>query len=127
MEIEQALKAVRDVYVNFPKLVGQLEEDLKRLDAETQDLLHLAELTQLSASKGYDLYKEIQKVRQERRKVKDQLEMLEPIKEINSYVGKPAEKNINKMIGEVRKIATRHENRTYRMRVRNDLQEMVCK
>lgn len=124
MDIEEALKAVRDVYVNFPKLHVQLQEDLKRLDDEAQDLLHLIELTNNNAAEGYKLYMELKTNRKERRVVKDQLELLAPILEINKF-GKPAPKNIDRCIGDVRSVKKKHNGRTYRMRVRTELQDKL--
>lgn len=125
MNIEEAIKSVRDVYVNFPRRYEQLEKDLKQLDMETQDLLHLIELKNLNLHRGFMTYKDLQRVRQERRKVKDEMEMLEPILELNKYAGKPVEKHLNKHLGEVRKVALSQQGRSYRMRVRDDLQELV--
>jgi len=125
VDIEGAIKSVREVYVNAPRRYEQLEKDLKKLDIETQDLLHLMELRDLDLYKGFTTYKDLQRVRQERRKVKDEMELLEPVLELNKYPGKPTEKIINKYLGEVRKVVLRQQNRTYSMRVRDDLQNLV--
>lgn len=125
MNIEEAIKSVREVYVNLPRRYEQLEKDLKQLDMETQDLLHLMELKNLNLHLGFKAYKDLQRVRQERRKVKNEMELLEPILELNKYPGKPVEKVLNKHLGEVRKVVLRHQGRTYTMRVRSDLQELV--
>ena len=125
MNIEEAIKSVRDVYVNAPRRYEQLEKDLKKLDMETQDLLHLMELKDLNLYLGFKAYKDLQRVRQERRKVKDEMDLLEPILELNKYQVKPQEKVLNKTLGEVRKIALSKQDRTYKMRVRDDLQELV--
>ena len=125
MNIEEAIKSVREVYVNLPRRYEQLEKDLKKLDMETQDLLHLMELKDLNLHRGFMAYKDLQRVRQERRKVKDEMEMHEPILELNKYAGKPVEKHLNKHLGEVRKVALSQQGRSYRMRVRDDLQELV--
>ena len=125
MNIEEAIKSVRDVYVNLPRRYEQLEQELKKLDMETQDLLHLMELKNLNLYQGFMTYKDLQRVRQERRKVKDEMEMLEPVLELNKYAGKPVEKYLNKHLGEVRKVALSQQGRSYRMRVRDDLQDLV--
>lgn len=125
MDIEGAIKSVREVYVNAPRRYEHLEKELKKLDMETQDLLHLMELKDLDLYKGFTTYKDLQRVRQERRKVKDEMELLEPVLELNKYASKPTEKIINKHLGEVRKVVLRQQNRTYNMRVRDDLQNLV--
>ena len=121
MDIEEALKAVRDVYINFPKLHTELQEELTRIDDEAQDLLHLIELTNCNAYEGFKLYKDLQRNRKERRIVKDRIELLGPVMEINKY-GKPAHKNINRCIEDVQRVQEKHGCRTYRMRVRTELQ-----
>lgn len=123
-EIIQALQSVREVYAEFPKRLDSAQEELKKVDSEIQDILHVIELTSFDACKGFKWAKELQKLRKERRRLKDEIESLEPIKELISYQ-KPSEKNINKVLGDVRKIETRHKNRGYSMRVRHDLQGLM--
>lgn len=123
-EIEQALISVRQVFVYYPKEYEKKEEALKKCDQEIQDLMHVIELSNFNAYQGFDLAKQLQKVRNERRVIKDEIELLKSVKELLSY-GKPTEKNLNKIIGEVRGIQRRQEVRTYKMRVREDLQEMI--
>ncbi len=84
----------------------------------------MIELGSFDAAKGSQLLKQLKKARQDRRKIKNDLELLEPIKEFISYV-KPTEKNIGQSIGKLRNVINVHEHRTYRMRVRTDLQGMV--
>ncbi|MEK5065920.1 hypothetical protein [Cytobacillus sp. FSL R5-0596] len=123
-EVIQSLQSMREVYAEFPKRLDGAQEELKKVDSEIQDILHVIELTNFDACKGYKWAKELQKLRKERRRLKDEIESLEPIKELLSYQ-KPSEKNINKILGDVRKIETRHKNRGYSMRVRHDLQELM--
>lgn len=123
-EYEQALQAVRDIYVTYPKRIESNEEELKKIDQEIQDLLHVIELGAFDAAKGSQILKQLKKARQERRRVKNDLELLEPIKEFISYA-KPSEKNIGQSIGKLRNVVNVQEHRTYRMRVRTDLQDMV--
>lgn len=123
-EIEQALMAVREVYINFPKRITLLEEQLKDLDKEIQDLLHVQELADLNASEGFKQYKEMQKARRERRKVKNELELLEFVKQLQA-MGKPSEKVLNKAIGDVRGLSKTQNVRFYKMKIRDDLQELI--
>lgn len=123
-DIIQALQSVREVYVNFPKQLEISKEELKTVESEIQDILHIIELTTFDACKGFKWAKEIQRLRKARRELKDRIEMLEPIKELIAFQ-KPTEKNIGKIIGDVRNIETNHNTRGYRMRVRTELQEMV--
>lgn len=126
MDAEQSLLAIRELFVEAPKRYEHNEEALKKVDEEIQDLLHVLELGTFNASEGYKLAKEIQKLRKERRILKDEMELFKPIKEFLTYQ-KPTEKNISKTIGDIRNMKNRHQARGYRMRVRNDLENFITK
>jgi len=124
MDIIQTMQSLRDVYVNYPKQYELSQEELKKVESEIQDILHVIELTHFNASDGYKWAKELQKLRKNRRALKDELENLDKVKEFLSYQ-KPTEKVINKVIGDLRSIETRRNNRTYHMRMRKELQELI--
>jgi archaellum component FlaC len=124
-EFEQNLQSVREVFVNYPKRYSHNEELLRNVDMEIQDILHAIELSNFNAYGGFKLSKELQKARQERRRIKEEMEMMEPIiKDFLNFV-KPTEKNISITLGNVRKAVARQSNRCYSMRTRKDLQELV--
>ena len=123
-EIIQALQAVRDVYINFPKRYDLSKEELQKIEWEIQDILHIVELSNFNASEGFKWAKELQRLRKARRALKDELESLEKVKEFLAFP-KPTEKVVNKTIGDLRGIESRKENRTYHMRMRKDLQELI--
>lgn len=123
-DIVKALKSVRDVYVSFPKRLKLAEEELSKINQEIQDILHVLELAKFNASEGYKYARDIKELRLERRKLKDEIELLEKIQEFTAYP-KASEKVINKTIGEINKVQTKFNNRFYTMRVRKDLQEMI--
>ncbi|MEH6941505.1 hypothetical protein [Bacillus sp. JJ722] len=125
MNLDAAIQHVRDVYVNFPRLYEKLQSDLKNLEMEQQDLLHLIEFKAFNASDGYKYSKDLQRVRNQRREIKNNIELLKPIMELNKYQQKPSDKIINKALGDVRRITNEHGERTYKMRVRDDLQELI--
>jgi len=79
---KNATEQLQQVVSQTPQRIKQLHEIVQRSDWEEQDLLHLAELDTFSASEGYKLAKQIQKVRQRRRQAKDELEALNGIKAI---------------------------------------------
>lgn len=57
-------------------MIRQLKKNLKYLELEQQDLLHYAENYNFSASEGYKVLKRLKTVREERRKIKNALEFL---------------------------------------------------
>ena len=82
------------------------------------------ELKKFNASEGYVIARDMKKVRQERRELKDLLEVMviAHAKIYNSF------NNINLLndaIGEVRKSCKNKGNRTYRPRVRLDLKDAI--
>lgn len=125
VDVVEALQMVREVYVNFPKRMESAQEELRKVESEIQDILHVIELTTFNACDGYKWAKELQSLRHQRRQLKDEIDLLEPITKDFLAFQKPTEKNINKTIGEIRGITGRQENRTYRMRVRQELQELM--
>lgn len=120
-EVEQALTSVLDVFVNYPKRIALLEKQLKVVEREIVDLLHVVEMVNFNAQKGYVYAKELQKARLERRKIKDELALLMVTQEIAN----PTEKELNKAIWEVRGVLKHQSDRTYKMRERKDLQELI--
>ena len=62
------------------QLFNENESIRKESDARLTDLLHYAELHEnLSASQGYRVYKQITDARRERRRAKNENELLEPL------------------------------------------------
>lgn len=57
----------------------QLLEALSIYDKHTQDILHCAEFNNLSASQGYQLYRELRETRIKRRAVKNELKAMQNI------------------------------------------------
>lgn len=121
-DIEQATMMLRTIITEAPKLLESNSEEITRLEKEIMDIDHIIELTEFNASKGYKLAKEIQKARRRRRVLKDQNELIKPLVEVLKRP-KITEHELNKAVGEIRRCKRMHENRTYKMRVREDLQK----
>lgn len=85
---------------------------LQESEKEIQDILHKIELEKLLYHEYARLSKDIKKVRQERRKAKDMVMILEPI--VN-YLGqnKSVIDSLSQLLGKVRKEEKRLENRFY--------------
>lgn len=99
------------------------EDNIRRIEGELQDILHEIELTNSKDMfSGYKLYKEIRELRIERRKCKNENELLRDMYEY--FKGDQAQhfKNkIQQVQGSSTKIANMQENRTYTPKQRNDL------
>lgn len=108
-QVEDTLQALLKVYTTFPEQLELAKEELKRVEEKIQNILHIIELD-----------KELKELRKKRRKLKDEIELLEAVNEIHNY------SNINKgiignIIGKVRNIIRKQENRRYTVRIRKDL------
>lgn len=121
-DIEQTATFLRDAITEIPKRYNYDLTEVKQLDKETQDLLHLMELSNFNAFEGYKASKELQTVRRTRRDCKDEYELLEPLIEVMKQM-QPHVKQLNRIIGEIRKLKHKQESRKYRTRVRFDLQD----
>lgn len=125
-DYEQALLTVREVLVDYPKRYKENQEILQTLHKEEIDLLHALELVSFNAYEGYYLASELQKIRRERRKIKDDNEFLDPIVKLVKS-NKIKEHDLNQTIGAVRNTVKNQEVRSYRMKVRTEMQNMIDK
>lgn len=123
-DIEQALQSVKDIYVNCPTRYDAAVNELRDVENEIQDMLHIIELCSLDAIAMTRKYKNLKKLRMRRRVLKNEIEILE---EIVTFVRqpKPNKKSINLTIAKVRTISDKQSKRAYTMRVRKDLQELM--
>ena len=99
------------------------EEDIKRIEGELNDLVHEIEL---SSSKnmyqGWLLYKQIRDLRIERRRCKEENELLKEMYEFFSTQQSQTFKNkIQQIQGNAAKLRETQERRTYKPRQRDDL------
>lgn len=115
IQFEKDLAFVRDFLDNLPKEVEYLSQLVDQKQREQEDLLHHIEFETLPANKGYEAYRKLHIVRNERRKAKD---MLDVMKSANDKL-KPKLPNIsifNNTLGEVRGIINKQKNRKYKPR-----------
>lgn len=124
--MEQMLENVKEVFVEFPKRLKDNRRLLEKMRLEEQDLLHAIEIIAFSGVSGFKLAKQLQTLRQERRKLKNEVELLEPIVEMTKQK-KVNEHSLSESIGKTREIKRTQCVRGYRMRVRRDLQEAIDK
>lgn len=110
----------------FQNVVKDYERDLERIkeiEDELQDLYHEIEL---SPSKnmylGYLLYRRIRELRIERRRCKDETELMKETYEFfKSQQGQSFKNKMQQLQGSARKLRDVQEKRTYKPRVRDDL------
>lgn len=123
-DLEETAVFVRNAIRDIPNRYKQNEIDIKKLDLETQDLLHIVELGKVDAILRQKLYEELRKVRQKRRILKDENEQLAPIIDILISLKNKVPK-LDNGIGELRKVKLAQGQRKYSFRVRHDLDKIL--
>lgn len=123
-DIEQTIMMFRSVIFDTPKVYENNKISIELCEKEIIDIEHVIELTAFNASRGYALAKEIKDARIRRRELKDQNELLGPLVEVVQRM-RSFQNDLNKAVGDARRIKQKQLNRSYKMRVRQDLQEEV--
>ena len=121
--IEDELISLRNIIVNYPKQYKLLKEQLTSIEKERQDLLHVLELGNLNAIDQSKIARDLKEVLLKRRLIKDDIEILEEI--YNFTNGNINKSTIGDVIGRIRGIMKRRENRKYHLRIRKDLQNYI--
>lgn len=79
MEAEELLKYMLNFFQDIDKQLKNKNEELKRIDMQQQDILHYIEARNLNAGGYAKAGKLLKDVRQERRKIKNDIEQMELI------------------------------------------------
>ena len=109
----------KDVIENYERNI----EDIRRIEEELNDLNHEAELSEpKNMYQGYLLYKAIRDLRIERRRAKEENELLKDMYEyFKSQQGQAFKSKIQQIQGNAAKLRGVQERRTYTPRQRDDL------
>lgn len=122
-DVEKDITIVRDCIKCVPERFKTNNEELTKLDLEAQDLLHLIEFKNLDVQRGYKVYKELQKIKQRRRELKNENELLQPVvKTLEGMADKTHE--LDRAIGRIRKVKSNQDKRVYTFKVRKDLKKV---
>ena len=110
----------------FQNVVKDYERDLERIkeiEDELQDIFHEIELSpSRNMYAGYLFYKRIRELRIERRRCKEEVELMKETYEFfKSQQGQSFKNKMQALQGSARKIRNAQEQRTYKPRVRDDL------
>jgi hypothetical protein len=104
-----------------------LEEQFKDVEDLHCDLEHEIEFSNYDIQRGYKAYKQFRDMRIERRKLKDEIELLEPIATYINENRKIFLDGLGRVKGECKKINDRQKNRLYRPRILTDMSERLPK
>jgi len=123
-DVEHTATLIRDAIRDLPKRYEENANEIKNIEKQITDYLHYIELVDLNASEGFRAYKELQAIQKERRRLKDDNELLKHIypalKSLRNNLSQ-----FDKAIGGIRKTKRHLEKRTYRCRSAKNLQEKI--
>lgn len=119
----EKVEAFIKVLLAIPGRYQQLYEQVGSYDRETSDCLHDIEFDHFYRTGGHRKARYLQKIRKERRRAKEEMEQLCPIKDVIKK-GSESEhfiQEIREALTKVNEVVELQKNRTYRPRVRDDL------
>ena len=106
------LKEFLDYITDCQSKYNYAYENVGEQDKLSQDLLHKLELEDLPAKERNVVAKELETNRKDRRYYKDIVEITDPIKKYYAE-NKKAIDNLRILLGQIRKIESYHQNRSY--------------
>lgn len=116
------LNNIKDFFYNIEEIEKKLIAELYNKEGERDDLLHEIELSDLNIGERASTYKKLKKVLQERRIIKDKIELVNTIKPYTSkFITKGICAETDVTIKNIETLKSNQENRQYTPRVIKDL------
>jgi len=116
------LKNIKEFFYNIDETEKKLNTDLYSKEGERDDLLHEIELSKLNAIEIMSTYKRLEKVLQERRVIKDKIDLISTIKPYTSkFITKGICAETDATIKNIETLKRNQENRQYTPRILKDL------
>lgn len=111
-----------NVLANIDDKISKLNQSLAIKEAEQDDLLHEVELANLNVVERSRFYNDLKKVREERRLIKDELQVLKTIKPLaDILIRKGAYAEMNQTIQNLDNCKKLFIDRVYHAKVRKNL------
>lgn len=118
----ELLNNIKNFFYNIEEIEKKLNTDLYNKEGEKDDLLHEIELSKLNAIEIVAVYKKLEKVLQERRIIKDKIDLVSTIKPYaNKFIAKGICAETDATIKNIETLKRNQENRQYTPRVLQDL------
>lgn len=108
----QTISDYLDILNSIEKNWDTTKEEIVQTEKEQQDLLHEIELTKFDIQRGYGLAKQLQDLRLRRRKLKNKLEILGPLKDFHDRNQK-MKIDLFKVQTKMKQVQQTQEARTY--------------
>lgn len=116
------LEVVYNTFKNLDTRISELNKKLSLKEAEQNDLLHEVELANLNVVERSRFYNELKKVREERREIKDELQICNTLKPLaDMVIKKGVYAEINQTVKNLENCKTNFKERKYNPKVRKDL------
>lgn len=116
------LNNIKDFFYNIEETEKKLIAELYNKEGERDDLLHEIELSDLNIGERASTYKKLKMVLQERRIIKDKIELVNTIKPYTSkFITKGICAETDVTIKNIETLKSNQENRQYTPRVIKDL------
>lgn len=118
----ELLNNIKNFFYNIEEIEKKLNTDLYNKEGERDDLLHEIELSKLNAIEIMSTYKRLEKVLQERRIIKDKIDLISTIKPYTSkFITKGICAETDATIKNIETLKRNQENRQYTPRILKDL------
>lgn len=124
MDVEQTAVIIRDAIRDIPKQFDDNKTRITEIENEIMDVEHYLEFCRFNAFEGWEYANQIKELRIERRKLKDENDELRHVVGLMQEMKKKAVQFDN-AIGNIRKSKGNRIKRSYRCRVRLDLQNKI--
>lgn len=115
MTPEETLKYILVFFENIDKRLNELSKEQSISDIKQDEILHYVENHKLSASQSCKLIKQLKKVREERRLIKDEIDVIRSLKDtfVDKYKNKFIEKDIMQALKNLKALENKQNNPKY--------------
>ncbi len=121
-DILELLNNINYFFRNVDEIDKKLQTLLYNKELERDDLLHEIELSKLNAIEIMSIYKKLENTLQERRIIKDKIELINTLKPYsNKYIMKGIFADTNKTIKNIQTLKSNQSNKHYTPRILKDL------
>lgn len=112
MTTEEILKYMLVFFQDIDKRLQKLREEQSIADIKQSDILHYIENHNLNASQSCKLIKQLKKVRKERREIKNEIDVIQSLKDtfVDKYKNKFIEKDIIQALKNLRQLEEKQNN-----------------
>lgn len=115
MEIEELLKTMLVFFQDIDKRLDKLSNELSVADIKQQELLHYIENHNLNAVESCRIIKLLKTVREERREIKNEINVVQSLKDtfVDKYKNKFIEKDLIQALKNLKELSEKQNNPSY--------------